>query len=1112
MKHFYFALTALLLAFPSPSRAQSEEVSGFPTDSAGYARAEVGEFEIAWKTIGGLHVSISHASQPSRPVWETVPNEPFVQAGLVVTDFNEQAGSFTVVEDKKERCRDQTIERVRAGAGSVTFEGELTSSPVWFWQSRERIEYALTFAATSIPGQLGFEVTLYPTSEPSDGEGVWRAGLIAASEPDERIYGFGEQFSRFDLKGQKLPVLVQEQGHGRGIQPITWLMNTFGGGVAGSWHTTYAPIPHYITSNAKSLFLENYEYSLFDMSEADRIAIEVDAEQMRGRILSGRTPLELIETYTEYTGRMKALPDWVNDGAIVGLQGGSAAVRENLSRLEDRDVPIAAVWVQDWVGQRSTFFGQRLWWNWEIDRPSYPDFEQFRDEIASKGMRLLGYVNPYLSDPSDKDDVQTNLFEEAGRLGYLLKDSKTGQTKIIGNGGFDAAIVDLSDDDARSWFKNVLKTQLLDNGFSGWMADFGEATPFDTAPGSGESPHTFHHRYPEEWARLNLEVIEEAGLEDEVLFFNRTAYTRSPGLSQLMWAGDQMVTWDAHDGIKTALTALLSSGLSGFSQNHSDIGGCISFVKEPIALFKRSKELLVRWMEMNAFTAVFRNHEGTNPLTAGQQIYSDDDTMDYFARFAKIYKALAPYRRTLFEEAEERGYPVVRHPLLNHFDDDTVLDLDYQFMLGTEFMVAPVLDKGKDFLDVYLPRGQWVHLWTGQTYGSSDSGVWAQNIPAPMGYPAVFYKKGSAWGEKLVADLEAAGILDRDPGLSGQGLYWYGYENERQKYEPGVPNRFYDPQKPVVIFGHGQKYQSAVTRDVIFFRCAPEICGEGEVAYIHHDWLDAGYNVGVFDWTAFADEKTVNDAEAKLWSTNGPVGMRYRLPNGNYTEQGAPASGIIDEMTALYESALAGHKGGEIRLVGHSLGSQLVTGVAHAIHLDIEDGRISPTLMPRRLSYLDPVWTKGSKSYLDDQNGDGEPDWTGERTRWAVADMVDRWTSVNGFAIDMYHSTQLDLGIIGDKNEALRDDVAGSVRLFFDYIGLTELPTKHFAVKTYYFLSLGAPLLREVDSRGGETGLFVPSAAATNEQLIENLLAEAEWNQLGGKTTTDIDDDTFIRR
>lgn len=113
-------------------------------------------------------------------------------------------------------------------------------------------------------------------------------------------------------------------------------------------------------------------------------------------------------------------------------------------------------------------------------------------------------------------------------------------------------------------------------------------------------------------------VDEEATYEDEdeddeegeekLVFFMRAGYRGSPRWATLFWAGDQMVSWQRHDGIKSAVTALLSSGLSGYAFNHSDIGGYCT-VDLPFMHYQRTEELLLRWMELNAFSVIFRTHE-----------------------------------------------------------------------------------------------------------------------------------------------------------------------------------------------------------------------------------------------------------------------------------------------------------------------------------------------------------------------------------------------------------------------------------------------------------------------------------------------------------------------
>lgn len=52
-----------------------------------------------------------------------------------------------------------------------------------------------------------------------------RICLTYSSEKSEKFYGFGEQFSHMNFKGRRVPIFVQEQGIGRGDQPVTFAAN-----------------------------------------------------------------------------------------------------------------------------------------------------------------------------------------------------------------------------------------------------------------------------------------------------------------------------------------------------------------------------------------------------------------------------------------------------------------------------------------------------------------------------------------------------------------------------------------------------------------------------------------------------------------------------------------------------------------------------------------------------------------------------------------------------------------------------------------------------------------------------------------------------------------------
>lgn len=89
------------------------------------------------------------------------------------------------------------------------------------------------------------------------------------------------------------------------------------------------------------------------------------------------------------------------------------------------------------------------------------------------------------------------------------------------------------------------------------MVDFGEHLPLDSSKivlHSGVPAFTYHNLYPQEWAELNHEVAAELGKEQDSVCFYRSGFTRSPGLMNLFWAGDQNVSWDTQHGIKSAVS------------------------------------------------------------------------------------------------------------------------------------------------------------------------------------------------------------------------------------------------------------------------------------------------------------------------------------------------------------------------------------------------------------------------------------------------------------------------------------------------------------------------------------------------------------------------------
>ncbi|MHC4649050.1 MAG: hypothetical protein ACYTBJ_26655 [Planctomycetota bacterium] len=74
-----------------------------------------------------------------------------------------------------------------------------------------------------------------------------------------------------------------------------------------------------------------------------------------------------------------------------------------------------------------------------------------------------------------------------------------------------------------------------------------------------------------------------------------------------------------------------------------------------------------------------------------------------------------PYLFSGAIEAHQTGRPPLAALVFDYQDDKNTYDKDYQFMLGRQILVAPVLEKVSEW-NVYLPKGKWIHYWTGREY------------------------------------------------------------------------------------------------------------------------------------------------------------------------------------------------------------------------------------------------------------------------------------------------------------------------------------------------------------------------------------------------------------
>jgi alpha-glucosidase (family GH31 glycosyl hydrolase) len=227
---------------------------------------------------------------------------------------------------KTQRQQQQTVRVHDEEQETLEITGKL------FLDDLLEVEYLLSFTlSTESINQLSFVAKLDPSSA-STGAGVGdfnRLYLSYQTNSEETFHGFGESFTNFNLKGRRIPILVSEQGVGRGLQPITDDLNNDTEGVGGHWYTTYAPKPLYLTNQNRSMLYDNSEVRLppssssltlpcssfpqvmfIDLTDPLAVEVEVWSTELRGNVIYGTTMRDLLFEITLYTGRMIPPPEW----------------------------------------------------------------------------------------------------------------------------------------------------------------------------------------------------------------------------------------------------------------------------------------------------------------------------------------------------------------------------------------------------------------------------------------------------------------------------------------------------------------------------------------------------------------------------------------------------------------------------------------------------------------------------------------------------------------------------------------------------------------------------------------------------------------------------------
>jgi alpha-glucosidase len=196
----------------------------------------------------------------------------------------------------------------------------------------------------------------------------------------------------------------------------------------------------------------------------------------------------------------------------------------------------------------------------------------------------------------------------------------------------------------------------------------------------------------------------------------------------VMWTGDQKGTWDY---IRWHIPTVIGSGLSAQNCATGDVDG----------IFGGSDKTFTRDLQWKCFTPVFMSMSGWAPKDKQPYVYGEPYT-SINRKYLKLKLRLTPYMYTLCNEAYETGVPSVRALVLEYPNDPVALGTatQYEFLLGKNFLVAPVYSDTNVRDNIYLPEGKWFDYWDGTIYNGQTT---LSSYSAQLEKLPLFVKAGS---------------------------------------------------------------------------------------------------------------------------------------------------------------------------------------------------------------------------------------------------------------------------------------------------------------------------------------------------------------------------------
>lgn len=557
--------------------------------------------------------------------------------------------------------------------------------------------------------------------------------------PGERFYGLGETSGPLDKRGQRVT-----------LRPVDAL-----GYNAEMGDPLYKHFPFYITcppdiSACFGLFYDNLALASFDLGReidafwGDFRSYRAEDGDIDYYLLAGEDVQAVLDQFTALTGRPALTPDWAlgylgSTMSYTDAPDAQVQLRRFVDQCREHEIPcsmfhLSSGYSTDEAGRRNIFT-----WN----RSKVPDPAAMAQYFHDAGIRLAANIKPHLLTTHPN-------YGEVRELGGFIQDPDTGApllTMMWSGGAGESALgsyIDFTSQAGYNWWKARIKEQLLAYGIDAIWNDNNEFELWDDdalCAGFGR-PFRLGLGRPLQtllMARASYEAVQEYAPNAPPYVLTRSA---CPGVQRYAqsWSGDNSTSWHT---LQWNIPMGLGMSLSGFPGYGHDIGGFAGPAPDP--------ELFVRWVQCGIFLPRFTIHSWNSDGTTNEP-WMHREVLPLIREAIRLRYHLLPYLSSLQREANAHGTPIMQ-PLFMVCDDERSRASGFEFMLGPDLLVAPVIDPGARVRAVYLPSGvRWRELNSGQWFDGGQE----VTVAAPLDTIPVF-----ARGNRLVEPAEADTPFER---------------------------------------------------------------------------------------------------------------------------------------------------------------------------------------------------------------------------------------------------------------------------------------------------------------------------------------------------------------